>query len=243
MDLNTKTLYDIPEYWVQMRKHRLPRYQYTAREVVSGLQFIAYAQECSLTYASLFAEIIIGHLKKCGIDLSPPKAGQTDNGGEFIGAWSAKEPSVFTKTVESVEGLIHDTIPPGAHTYQADVETVHGIIEDEFYGIETFPSPQIFLTKATQYVTWFNIARRNSYKGNKTPWEIIHERDPTISPKIAILPAMSLDEIWKTKLDQPTKRGCDLIHHPFSKAWIFPTKFLNFSSEISFDATFPQSQL
>jgi hypothetical protein len=56
--------------------------------------FIAYAQECSLTYANLFAEIIIGHLKKCKVDLIPPKAGQTDNGSEFIGAWSAKEPSV-----------------------------------------------------------------------------------------------------------------------------------------------------
>lgn len=79
-------------------------------------------------HTHLFAEIIIGHLKKCGIDLSPPKAGQTDNGSEFIGAWSAKEPSGFTQTVESVEGLVHDTIPPGAHTYQADVETVHGIL-------------------------------------------------------------------------------------------------------------------
>jgi len=77
-DLDTKVLYDIPEYWLQstltkrMKKHHsqdpefgLPLYQYTAREVVSGLQFIAYAQECSLTYATLFAEIIMGHLKKC----------------------------------------------------------------------------------------------------------------------------------------------------------------------------------
>jgi hypothetical protein len=183
-----------------MKKHHLPQYQYTAREVVSGLQFIAYAQECSLTYANLFAEIIIGHLKKCQIDLIPPLAGQTDNGSEFIGAWSAKEPSVFTKTVESVEGLVHDTIPPGAHTYQADVETVHGIIEDEFYEIESFPSLPILLAKATQYVTWFNIARKNSYKEYKTPWEIIHERDPTISPEIATLPAFSLDQILKITL-------------------------------------------
>jgi hypothetical protein len=148
-----------------MKKHHLPLYQYTAREVVSGLQFIAYAQECSLTYATLFAEGIIDHLKKCGINLSPPKAGQTDNGSEFIGAWlelesigSAKEPSAFTKIVESVKGLVHDTIPPEAHTYQADVETVHGIIEDEFYEIETFPSLPILLAKATQYIIWFNIA-------------------------------------------------------------------------------------
>jgi len=119
---------------------------------VSGLQFIAYAQECSLAYAALFAEIIIGHLKKCGIGLKNCRF-QTDNGAEFIGAWSAKEPSIFTQTVESVGGLVHDTIPPGAHTFQADTETAHGIIEDEFYEIETFSSPQIFLAKATLHVT------------------------------------------------------------------------------------------
>ncbi len=66
---------------------------------------------------------------------------------------------------------------------QADVETVHGIIKDEFYEIESFPSLHILLAKATQYIiwfnitrrnSWFNITRRNSYKGYKIPWEIIH---------------------------------------------------------------------
>jgi len=44
-----------------------------------------------------------------------------------------KNPSSFTKMVESVPGLLHETIPPGAHTYQADVETAHRLIEDELY--------------------------------------------------------------------------------------------------------------
>ncbi len=83
--------------------------------MVSGLQFIAYAQECSLTYATLFAEIIIDYLKKCGVNLNHCRF-QTDNEGEFIGAWLARELSAFTKTVESVKGLVHDTISPGAHT-------------------------------------------------------------------------------------------------------------------------------
>jgi hypothetical protein len=205
-----------------MKKHHLPLYQYTAREVVSGLQFIAYGQECCLPYAVLFAEVIIDHLKKCGVDLRNCRF-QTDNGSEFIGAWSAKEPSAFTKTVESVKGLVHDTIPPGAHTYQADVETVHGIIEDEFYEIESFPSLPILLAKATHYIIWFNIARRNSYKGYKTPWEIIHERDPTISPQIATLPALSLDHLWKikcvcthTSLPKQLKGGMMLFSIPLS---------------------------
>jgi len=201
-----------------MKRHNLPLFQYTAREVVSGrtprlgMMFVSYASECTLTYATLFAEIIINHLKKCGVELTDSHF-QTDNGSEFIGSWSAKQPSIpdgasaFTQTVNSEKGLVHDTIPPGAHTYQTDVETVHRIIEDEFYEIEAFSSLQAFLAKATQYVTWFNVARRNSYKGNKTPWEITHQRNPTISPQIAILPAMSLDEILREKLARPTKGG------------------------------------
>ena len=212
-DIDTKHLYDIPEYWIQMIRHNLPSFQYTAREVVSGMMFVSYGTECTLTYATLFAEIIINHLKKCGVKFTNSRF-QTDNGSEFIGAWSAKQPSIFTQTVNSEKGLVHDTIPPGAHTYQADVETAHGIIEDEFYEIETFPSSQIFLAKATQYVTWFNVARKNSYKGNKTPWDIIHQRDPNISPQIATLPASSLDQIFKIKLAKTTKRGYDLIPHP-----------------------------
>jgi len=193
-----------------MKRHNLPSFQYTAREVVSGMMFVSYASECTLTYATLFAEIIIDHLKKCGVELKNSRF-QTDNG-----SWSAKQPSIFTQTVNSEKGLGYDTIPPGAHTYQADIETVHRIIEDEFFEIETFPSLPVFFNKTTAYVLWFDVARKNSYKGNKTLWGIIHEKDPTISPKIAILPAMSIDEIWRKKLDKPAKKrgGDDIISYP-----------------------------
>lgn len=212
-DIDTKHLYDIPEYWPQMRQHHLPKYQYTAREVVSGLQFLAFAQECNLTNATLFAEILIQHLKECGVQLKDCRM-QTDNGSEFVGPWCNTGTTPFTSVVESVEGLSHHTIPPAAHTYQADVETAHRLIEDEFYEIEPFPSRQIFIHKASQYVAWFNVARKNSYKQNRTPWEIVHQRDPTIKPLIAILPAIDLDGIMKIKLAKSTKRGYDLIPYP-----------------------------
>ena len=147
-----------------MRKHNLPRYQYTARDVVSGMQFLGYADECSLTYATLFADILINHLKECGVDSRNCRV-QTDNGVEFVGSWSAGEDSAFTRTVQSTEGLVHHTIPPGAHTYQSDVETAHRLIEDEFYEVERFASRREFSAKAATYLLWFNIARRNGYKG------------------------------------------------------------------------------
>jgi transposase len=213
IDVDTKALFDIPEYWEQMRKHNLPRYQYTARDVVSGLQFLGFAEECTLTYATLFAQTIIEHLQKCGVDLHGCRL-QTDNGSEFIGAWNAYEPSLFTKTVESVNGFKHHTIPPAAHTYQADVETVHAIIEDEFYEIESFSSKYNFFAKATAYITFFNVARKNSYKNYKTPWEIISERNNNIKPHVAILPAINLQLILKLKFDNLSLRGYDCIPQP-----------------------------
>jgi hypothetical protein len=85
VDIDTKHLYDIPEYWIQMKRHNLPSFQYTAREVVSGMMFVSYATECGLTYGTLFAEIITNHLKKCGVKFKNSRF-QTDNGSKFIGS-------------------------------------------------------------------------------------------------------------------------------------------------------------
>jgi len=212
-DFDTKDLIDIPELWPQIQHLRLPLVQYTAREVVSGLQFLGYAQERSLTYSNIFVEQIIAHLKECGVKLEGCRF-QSDNGSEFVGSWQAKQDSIFTKTVEATEGLTHTTIPPGAHTWQSDVETVHRLIEDEFYEVEKFNSRNNFLAKAALYNLWFNVVRKNSYKANKTPWEIIRERSPNISPRVAILPPVFLDELFQKKWPAPPKGGYDVIPVP-----------------------------
>lgn len=211
--IDTKDLIDIPELYTQLKLLRLPLVQYTAREVVSGLQFIAYAQERSLVFASLFAELIIDHLHRCGVSLKNCRF-QTDNGSEFIGAWNAHCDSSFTTTVQNVKGLIHQTIPPAAHTWQADVETVHFTIEEEFYRAESFTSRSDFLNKASAYLLWYNVARKNSSKKFKTPWQIISDRNKNINPSVVALPPVFLDHLWKKKLDSNAKRGYDLIQYP-----------------------------
>ena len=211
--LDTKDLIDIPELWPQLQRLQLPKVQYTAREVVSGLQFLAYADERALIYSALFAEILIAHLQRCGVSLQDCRF-QTDNGSEFIGAWNAREDSAFTKTIQAVKGLVHHTIPPAAHTWQADVETVHGLIEDEFYCVEAFHSRAHFLDKAAAYNLWFNVARKNSSKRHKTPWEIVMERKTKIHPAVATWKPVYLDELWKTNLDAEPKGGYDVIPQP-----------------------------
>ncbi len=211
--IDTKDLNDIPEFWTPGRLLQLPVVQYTARDVVSGLQFIAYAQERSLICATLFVTILLKHLQHCGVTFDNSRI-QTDNGSEFIGAWNAANDSSFTRAVQAVRGLTHVTIPPAAHTWQADVETVHGLIEDEFYMVETFVSRSDFLAKAAAYTLWFNVARTNSYKNHKTPWQIIVERNPKTNPAVVTLPPVFLDHLWQKNLASISKRGYDVVPHP-----------------------------
>lgn len=199
---DTKHLYDIPEYWPQMKSRRLPKYQYTAREVVSGLQFIGYSQDLSMSVSVLFAKRIITHLMQNNALSGGHYRWQTDNGSEFIGSMRAKKRSAFSETVEGFEGHIHRQIPPGAHTFQADVETVHDRIEDEFYCLETFRSRADFLTKATSYQHYFNLVRKNYSKQGKTPVQILQERNPNISSNVAQLPPVFLDELVYTNPSQ-----------------------------------------
>ena len=219
--MDTKDLNDIPELWPQIRRHGLPTVQYTAREVVSGLQFIGYAQERSLTYARLFARLLVDYLQSCGVSFRGCRI-QTDNGAEFVGSWNAQQDSAFTQTVQSVPGLTHQTIPPGAHTWQADVETVHRIIEDELYEVETFSARDDFLQKATTYNLWFNLARKNSYKNHQSPWEIVKTRDPTLAKEIVAFPPLFLDELFVPTLQDQSLRGYDLIPHPFWRITEYP---------------------
>lgn len=208
-DIDTKDLCDIPEYWEQMQDRALPRYQWTFREVTSGLLFLSFANELSLTYSDLFARRIISHLQACGIDLSKA-TWQSDNGSEFVGSWQAKEDSAFTKLIESVPGQKHRTIPPGAHRFQADVETVHNLMEGEFYEIEYFRGRQAFLYKATSYQAFFNLARKNSAKENKTPWELILEKNPKADPRLPLFQPVFLDELYYQSLHSTTPGGYDV---------------------------------
>jgi len=195
--VDTKDLSDIPGYWTQMKRLNLPSWQYTHREVRSGLLFLGYASEKSLLQATVFEEWITAWEQEHGMELRDTRL-QTDGGSEFIGSWCAQKKSSFIKALES-KGIRHFQIPKT--TYNADVETVHHLIELEFFDIESFHNREDFFIKASTYQRWFNILRRNSHKWNKTPLDIIREADPRIGPAIATLPALDLDNLAKRKIN------------------------------------------
>lgn len=199
LSADTKHLYDIPHYWPQMQNLKLPRYQYTVRDVTSGLCFPGYADELSKSYTTLLAEQVSAHLADHGIDLDQVEW-QTDNGPEFKDNGQAKGlPSIVRDL-----GSDHHYIPFKAYTWQSDVETVHRLIEDEFFDLEYFRSSDEFWRKLTTYWLYFNIARPNSAKEFQTPLQLARAKRKDLSPSIASWSPLDLAATHAT-FDRPSK--------------------------------------
>src|SRR6267143_2342479 len=173
-----------------MKARDLPAIQYTARDVRSGLLFLAFAQRRSAAASEVFAARIQRHLHRCGVSLRD-LVWQTDNGSEFVGRQNpVGARSGFPAALGDSQ---HLRIPPAAHTYQSDVETVHRLVEDEFFDLETFASRGQFLAKAQTYQHYFNLARPNSHKEYQTPWQIIERLAPRSPLQLCLLPPVFLD--------------------------------------------------
>jgi len=178
---DTKDLDDIPRYWQLAQRRHLPLIQYTAREIRSGLLFWAFAQDRSASASAVFASRIQQHLDRYGVSLRD-LVWQTDNGGEFKGDF----PSALGASQ-------HVRIPPAAHTYQGDVETVHRLEEDEFFDLEQFASRGDFLAKTHICQLYFNLVRPNSHKDHLSPWQIIERLSPRSPIELCLLPPVFLD--------------------------------------------------
>lgn len=198
VQIDTKELRDIPEYYPHIVKHGFPKFQYTARDVKTGAQFLAYSYTNDTTTASIFGSIVGNQLRRYGINMKKVIF-QTDNGVEYVNSSHLKHTlPTFTITTEVLLGIKqHYRIPPGMKTWQSDVETVHRLIEDEFYIIETFKNRKEFLGKAYAYQLYFNFKRKNSGKDDKPPVTLLKEDYPNIDPNILNLPPVILESYLK----------------------------------------------
>jgi len=208
---DTKDLVDIPEYWPQMKQLNLPNTQYSFREVSCGILFLGFASELSLTHSTLFAKYINYHLLKYKVLTGPAHYRQTDNGSEYCGSWNARNSSAYTKAIESLPKQAHTTIFPGAHRMQADVETIHGLMETEFYEIETFSDRTDFMSKASTYQLFFNLERPNTYKEHKTPWQLAQEKKPDLDKRLLMIPPVDLDRMLNIYTNSLTQRGNNVL--------------------------------
>jgi len=200
IQIDIKDLSDIPNYHEQSFHTRLPRYQFTARDVKSGAMFTSYARTKDLANASIFCAYLLAHLRRMGVNVKEIGI-QTDNDGAFVGNWKPGSHSTFTNLIEHIYKAMHLRIPPAAPTYNSDVETVHARIEEEFYDIEDIYSGYDLLCKGFSYVVYFNLIRPNSSKDYKSPLKIIAEEFGSVDPQLLTLPPIILDDNFNIYLN------------------------------------------
>jgi transposase len=209
LSTDTKYLQDIPHYWPQMTHLKLPRFQYTAREPVSGACFTGYADELSKSYATFLAEQLSVHLAGHGVDLSR-LTWQTDNGSEFL---ENQDEQGLPAAVRAL-GSHHRYIPPKRYTWQSDVETVHRLVEDEFFDRESFTGPADFWRKATTYWHYFNLVRPNRGKEWQSPLQILNAKAPALAGAVLNWRPLNLSKRHHLYLPPPHHRGHDLPSFP-----------------------------
>jgi transposase len=188
LQADTKPLYDIPAYWEQMMAHKLPRHQYTVRDVRSGALFIDYANELSTTYATMATRRVLEHLRRWGVALDQTVL-STDNGSEYGGTERTERTIGFHAKMQRY-GLSHRFLPPATPNAHADVESSHATIEHELFDLETFGDRDEFFAKVRAYQRWWNFARPNYSKG-KTPAQILEQEG--YDPRLLLLDPLDLD--------------------------------------------------
>jgi transposase len=181
IQIDVKELIDIPVYFYNYTRRQLPKYEFTARCVKTGATFVCFAKSNNAINAASFAIYLMNHLKAHGFDLTQIEI-QTDNGAEFNACGHKKVGlTPFEVIVKEVFHSKLSFIPPASPTFNSDVETFHRLVEDEFYSIEPVTSLDILKQKMMTFLIDFNYLRKNSYKDNKTPYELAKDQFPKFS--------------------------------------------------------------
>jgi hypothetical protein len=98
----------------------------------------------------------------------------------------------FTHTIEDDFGATHRVVP-GCPNAQAEAESLHSRIEPEFFDIEDFAGPFDFWNKIATWQNWYNLQRKNSSRGWKSPAENLREIQPQCDTAIFLLPPVHVD--------------------------------------------------
>ena len=201
LQLDGKYLLDIPNYYIYYKLLNLPKWEYTLRDVKSGATFLSYATTEDGLNACTFITYVFEHFKRHGIDVSKLTI-QTD-GASYVMNLKSQKKTDLQVLVEDVYGAKLVPIPQGG-TSQSDVETLHSLIEREFYKRKSFSSMADFFLQAYQFNYNFNYIRKNSHKDWQPPVYFLNQDRPDTPVEVLDLPPIYLDEhpeIYWCKLD------------------------------------------
>jgi len=73
--------------------------------------------------------------------------------------------------------------------------------------MRNFCNKENFFDKVSTYSIYYNLVRKNSYKHNKSPLDILIESGEDINPEVLTLPALDLDKLFEIKFSHSPPVG------------------------------------
>lgn len=194
IQVDVKYLTDIESLKPYFKDNCLPKYEFTFRDVSSGLAIVAYGSEKSVTNTHIFFKNVIDPFLKSipGLDLKKVSF-QTDNGSENTNrkrkgpVYTDLKKSIVTQFIEE-HYKDHKTIIPGHCTAQSDVESFHNVIERECLAWDEIVDQESLLYYTDAFLSWFNNKIR--FKKDYTP---VGKIERYFNCKVTIPKAVILD--------------------------------------------------
>ena len=178
MDIKYLTDIDNLRPYFNELSNNLAKYQITALDVCTGFPIVAYCDEKSVTYTTLFLETILLPFLSQFQELNLKDIViQTDNGTEFTNKYlktRGKEPKTTSFTLTIFKHFKrHKTIIPGHCTAQSDIELFHWSIERDCLAWDDITNNKELIKHVTTYMNNY-ISKKFKAKGY-SPIEKIKE--------------------------------------------------------------------
>lgn len=193
IQIDIKYLTDIDNlkpYFHEDSRYSLPKYQITARDVLTGFPLVAYCPEKALCYTTMFLEKVLTPFlyQFKYLDIKTVKI-QTDNGSEFTNKLvnPDSKDSSFTIFINN-HFKKHKTIIPGHCTAQSDVETFHWSIERDCLAWDDIVDNDSLINYVNEYINTYvhSVISTRGYSPYEKIKETLHVQKVKV-PKAIVL--------------------------------------------------------
>jgi putative transposase len=197
---DVKAIYDKgtlgTERWDHLRKHRLPRYQWTFLESRTRLRLLAFSREISTLHGMAFLSLAVSWLRLCGVPTEMTI--QTDWGEEWGGSNPDKIARLEAEFLRPL-GAQLGRIPLGRKEYNGRVERSHRTDDEEFYlpCVLSLDTVEAFLGAGLGWLYYYNYERVHSGYGmaGRTPYACCVALGFSGSEDVGLMPVVLLDDI------------------------------------------------
>lgn len=171
----------------------LPLYQWSALDVTSRFKLIAYSKEKTWTNGLTWFLWVTSWLRSHGITAQIIYT--VDRGEEFGGkSWFKL---VELRKLLAAFGCKLIQNHPHSPQENAHLERSHRTDDDEFYipRVLTISDQEAWFKEAFHYLYYYNVVRKHSSLGRKTPWQKLQEDLPHVDAKMKLVPPLLLDSL------------------------------------------------